>query len=131
MHKTVRRAATDGDLDAQKMLGRSASDTALKIILLSQRPPDERNDDGDQWDLLGFDLSYYAYEEAAASVILEKSHLKEGVFQVVIGTEPRASRKEKALAERPKSTGKSRACNVTESSRPAPKSRKKLTGKAA
>jgi hypothetical protein len=125
LHRTVRRAASDGDEAAKKLLGRNASDTALKIILTTQPAPDDDSDEHQATDLFGFSMAYYAYEEAASSVLLRRSESKDGVFQVVIGTEKRVPRKAQSIADRPKRPGKSRARNVTDSGRAAPKSRKK------
>jgi hypothetical protein len=124
LHSIVRRAASDGSEDAQKLLGRNASDTALRLILHTQPVEDEEIEAHTPLSLFGFDLSYYAFEEAASAVMLEKSEMKHGVFQVVIGTEKRAPRRAQGIAERPKPQGKGRAGNATSSSRTAPKSRK-------
>jgi hypothetical protein len=124
LHRIVLRAALDGDEGAKKVLGVTPSDTALKIIMDTQRLPGEDGDDDEDFDLTSFAVHYYAFEEAASSVLLRRSGMKHGVFQVVIGTEKRAPKKAQAIADRPKRPGKSRADNVTSSSRAAPKSRK-------
>jgi hypothetical protein len=124
LHNIIRRAAADGNADAQNMLGRNASDTALKLILQTQPEEGEEIEAHTPLSLFGFDFSYYAFEEAASAAMLEKSQAKDGVFQVVIGTEKRAPRRAQRIAERPKPQGKGRAGNATSSSRTAPKSRK-------
>jgi hypothetical protein len=127
LHRVVIRAANDGDEGAIRVLGATPSETALKIIMETQRLPGESDDADEVFDLTPFAVHYYAYEEAASSVLLQKSEMKDGVFQVVIGTEKRAVRKAQGIAERPKPQGKGRAGNVTKSDRPAPKSRKKVS----
>jgi hypothetical protein len=123
LHAVVRRAADSGDEGAKKLLGRNASDTALKLILASQ--PDPPIDDVAplEMDFVGFNIGYYAYEEAASCVLLDKAEMTSGVFKVVLGTEKRAPRKAKTIAERPKRQGKSREIPKSHNSRPAPKSR--------
>jgi hypothetical protein len=105
LHRVVRRAASEGHQDAKNMLGRNASDTALKIIMATQPEPDEEIEAYTPWNLFGFDIGYYAFEEAASSVLLEKSEMKDGVFQVVIGTEKRAPRKSPENRRKPHRTG--------------------------
>ncbi len=131
LHAVVRRAALDGNEAAEKILGRNAADTALKLILSSQPPPPV--DDEAPWDvdLLGFELAYYAYEEAASSVLLERSEVKNGIFQVVIGTEARAPRCRKSIADRPNAQGQGRERLKPISSRAAPKGREKVAPSAA
>jgi hypothetical protein len=124
LHRIVLRAASDGDEGARKVLGVTPSDTALKIIMDTQRLPGEDGDDDDAFNLTSFAVHYYAFEEAASSVLLRRSEMKDGIFQVVIGTEKRAPKKAQTKAERPKPPGKIRARDVSKSSRTAPKSRK-------
>jgi hypothetical protein len=126
LHRVVCRAALDGNQRAQEIVGRNPSDTALKLILATQPDREEYPEHLFPVDLFGFDMTYYAFEEATSSLMLQQAEMKDGVFHVVLGTEKRASRKAKAIAERPKPQGKSRAGNVTSSSRAAPKSRKTL-----
>jgi hypothetical protein len=91
----------------------------------TQLEPDEDGQQYETFDLSSFSVHYYAYEEAAAHYMMEKDGCKNGRYQVVLGTEKRAPRKAKTIAERPKPQGKSRVGNATSSSRTAPKSRKK------
>jgi hypothetical protein len=116
MHRVVKRAALDGNEEAAKILGKSPSDTALRVILTTQ-PPEAYEDNGYlPFDLFGFDFAYYAYEEAAGNVILEKTGAKDGVFQVVVGAPAPAKRKEKSGADRP-AAASSHERNVTGSNR--------------
>jgi hypothetical protein len=123
LHRVVCRAALAGNKHAQGMLGRNASDTALKIILQTQPEEGEDIECNTPLSLFGFDMTYYAFEEATSSLMLQNMNAKDGMFQVVIGTEKRAPRKEKTIAERPKRQGKSREIPKSHNSRPAPKSR--------
>jgi hypothetical protein len=93
LHRVVSRAASEGHEDAKKMLGRNPSDTALKMIMATQPEPDEDIEAYTPLNLFGFDIGYYAFEEAASSVLLERSEMKDGVFHLVIGTEKRTPRK--------------------------------------
>jgi hypothetical protein len=124
LHSVVRRAALDGNERAQEILGRNASDTALKLILATQPEPEERLEHLFPVDLFGFDMTYYAFEEATSSLMLQKAEQKHGVFQVVIGTEKRVPRKAQSIADRPKRQVKSRAGQGTDRNRAGPKSRK-------
>jgi hypothetical protein len=112
IHRVVKRAALDGDENAAKVLGSSPSDTALRVIIATQ-PPEAYEDNGYlPVDLFGFDFAYYAYEEAASSVILERTGAKDGVFQVVVGAPAPAKRQGKSGADRPNAAS-SHERNVT------------------
>jgi hypothetical protein len=123
LHAVVRRAASQGDEGAKKLLGKNAPDTALRIILSTQPEPGEDMEDYMATDLIGFDLAYYAYEEAASSVLLQRSQMKHGVFRVVIGTEPRAPRRRESIADRPSARDPNRERPKSTSSCAAPKGR--------
>jgi hypothetical protein len=125
LHSVVRRAALDGNERAKQMLGRNASDTALKLILETQPEGEEDIEAYTPSQLFGFDIGYYAFEEAASALILQQTEQKHGVFQVVIGTEKRTPRKAQSIAERPKRQGKGREIPKSRNSRSAPKSREK------
>jgi hypothetical protein len=125
LHDIVQCAALDGDERAAEMLGKNPSDTALKIILLTQPAPIVDDEAFADWDLRGFDIALYAYEEAASSVLLEKTELKDGVFQLVIGTEPRQSRQRQSIADRP-AASRSAKRHVTDKAR-TPRAKRPLT----
>jgi hypothetical protein len=131
LHAVVRRAASQGDEGAKKLLGKNAPDTALKIILSTQPEPGEDMEDYMPTDLIGFDIAYHAYEEAASDILLKRSEMKHGVFQVVIGTEARAPRRRESTADRPSAQGQSRERPKSTSSRAAPKGREKVAPAAA
>jgi hypothetical protein len=116
LHHVVKRAALDGNEAAAKLLGNSPSDTALRVIISTQ-PPEAYEDNGYlPVDLFGFDFAYYAYEQAASTVVLERTGAKDGVFQVVVGAPAPATRKGKSVADRPTATSSAKR-NVTKKNR--------------
>jgi hypothetical protein len=125
LHRVVCRAALDGNERAQEILGRNASDTALKLILATQPEREEHPEHLFPVDLFGFDMTYYAFEEATSTLMMQQAEIKDGVFRVVIGTEKRVPRKAQSIADRPKRQGKKRVGQGTGRDRAAPKSRKK------
>jgi hypothetical protein len=127
LHRMVLRAAADGDQGAKNVLGVTPSDTALRIILDTQSLPDENGEVYETCDLQSFSCHYYAYEQAAASVLLQRSGQKDGVYQVVIGTEARAPRKAKSVGEAPANVALGRDVTQSKSSSSAPKSRKTVS----
>ncbi len=105
LHRVVCRAALDGNERAQKILGRNPSDTALNLILATQPDREEYPEHLFPIDLFGFDMTYYAFEEATSSLMLQQAEMKDGVFHVVLGSEKRAPRKSPENRRKPHRTG--------------------------
>ena len=82
LHAIIQRAVDAGDERAREFLGVNAYDTALRLIFHSQPEEDLADDWFGGWSLQGFDMALYAYQEAAADLMLKQAGKRDGVFMV-------------------------------------------------
>jgi hypothetical protein len=126
IHRVVKRAVLDGNENAAKVLGNSPSDTALRVILFTQ-PPEAYEDNGYlPIDLFGFDYAYYAHQEIAGNVLIEKTGEKGVVYNVFLNAKAPVESKQKSIADRPTATSSAKRY-VTDENR-TKRAKKPLTG---